>query len=192
VLLDGGGDDVYECDYFSHGGGYWFSLGFARDFGGNDQRVGSTRTAWDGGERNEKRFLRWGLGFGCHYAAGFLFDDAGDDSYECETAGLAFGWDVATGALCDFAGHDRYKGGSMGNAANASVAILLDAAGADRYVSGRFGRANPQVDYHPAVRAGGNFSFVVDLGGSADEYPAGVTNNAAQHQGWAGGILLDR
>jgi hypothetical protein len=37
VILDGGGDDVYEYDYLSHGGGYWCGTGFARDFGGNDQ-----------------------------------------------------------------------------------------------------------------------------------------------------------
>ena len=42
VLLDGGGDDTYEFDYISHGGGYWFAAGFARDFGGNDQRLGAT------------------------------------------------------------------------------------------------------------------------------------------------------
>ena len=29
VILDGSGDDVYEFDYISHGGGYWLGMGFA-------------------------------------------------------------------------------------------------------------------------------------------------------------------
>ncbi len=39
VLLNGGGHNVYEFDYLSHGGGYWCGMGFARDFGGNSQRL---------------------------------------------------------------------------------------------------------------------------------------------------------
>ena len=39
VILDGGGDNTYEFDYLSHGGGYWCGLGFARDFGGNTKRL---------------------------------------------------------------------------------------------------------------------------------------------------------
>jgi len=55
VILDGGGDDVYEYDYLSHGGGYWCGTGFARDFGGNDNRVGATRKAYNGGNRTQRR-----------------------------------------------------------------------------------------------------------------------------------------
>jgi hypothetical protein len=39
MLLDGGGDDVYEFDYIAHGGGYWLGVGIFRDFDGNDQHI---------------------------------------------------------------------------------------------------------------------------------------------------------
>ena len=39
IILNGGGHNVYEFDYLSHGGGYWCGMGFARDFGGNSQRL---------------------------------------------------------------------------------------------------------------------------------------------------------
>jgi len=42
VLLDGGGDDLYEYDYMAQGGGYWFGVGLARDFRGNDRRLNGT------------------------------------------------------------------------------------------------------------------------------------------------------
>ena len=77
VILDGGGSDVYEYDYLSHGGGYWCGVGFARDFGGNDQRLGATRKAYNGGPRTQRSFQRFGNGYGCHYSLGFLFDDRG-------------------------------------------------------------------------------------------------------------------
>jgi hypothetical protein len=42
VILDGGGENTYEFDYLSHGGGYWCGLGFARDFAA----VGVATTRW--------------------------------------------------------------------------------------------------------------------------------------------------
>ncbi len=56
VILDGGGDDTYEFDYIAHGGGYWLGLGFARDFGGNDQRLGATRKMYNGDARRSAAF----------------------------------------------------------------------------------------------------------------------------------------
>ena len=107
VILDGGGENVYEFDYLSHGGGYWCGLGFARDFGGNTQRL-ITRTAYDGGPRTQPSFQRFGCGWGCHYAMGFLFDDSGDDVYEGTIMGTGMAWDCSMGVLCDFAGNDHY------------------------------------------------------------------------------------
>ena len=145
VLLDGEGDDVYECDYFSHGGGYWFAAGFARDFSGNDLRIGATRVAYDGGPRKDEQFLRWGFAYGCHFASGFLFDDDGDDIYGGNIVGIAFAWDFGVTALCDFSGNDRYEIPSSGSAlsAEAGLAILLDASGNDHYASSEHGRARP-------------------------------------------------
>lgn len=193
VLLDGEGDDTYEGDYFAHGGGYWFAAGFARDFEGNDIRYGASLKAFDGSERDQKRFLRWGLGYGCHYALGFLFDDGGDDLYDGTTACLGFAWDIAVGVVIDAAGNDRYeaRGSAEGQGCNAALGVLYDGAGDDIYTGKAQGLARDAVDYHPKEKAGGNFSFLIDLGGK-DEYGAGLTNNTVHERGWAGGFVIDR
>jgi len=191
MLLDGGGDDVYEADYFSYGGGYWFALGFARDFGGNDQRVGSTRTLWDGSERKEPRFMRYGNGFGVHYAAGFIFDDSGNDLYFTDFAGTGFNWDLGITVLVDLAGNDRYEAGSgVGPSYNAGLNQFLDVSGDDTYVSGNAGNGSERSEYHEDPRAH-NFTFMLDLKGN-DTWPEGVANKQDTLRGWAGAVISDR
>lgn len=190
VLLAGGGDNVYECDYFSHGGGYWFAAGFARDFSGNDQRVGATRTAFDGGEREERRFLRWGIGWQAHYGLGFVIDDEGDDFYAADHAGPAFSWDIGLAALMDFDGDDHYKG-LRAAGVEAGLGIAYDYAGDDVYEGGSLARTREEVTYHPMPEAGGNFSFLIDYGGE-DLFGDGIDNNSYERRGAAGGFLISR
>jgi hypothetical protein len=191
-MLDGTGDDLYEYDYFSHGGGYWFAVGLARDFGGNDRRVGATRERFDGEPRTEARFVRWGPAYGCHYALGFLFDDAGDDEYVGSHGSVAFAWDIAVAALIDADGDDRYevRSGGLAQAHNAGFAVLADGAGNDEYVGRAPGLASAAVDYHPDVDPGGNFAFMLDFGGE-DSYSSGAANGVRLEQGWGGGFLID-
>ncbi|NUQ63929.1 MAG: hypothetical protein HUU20_15735 [Pirellulales bacterium] len=194
VLLEGGGDDTYEFDYLAHGGGYWLGVGFARDFGGNDKRLGATRQTYSGGTRTERMFQRFSSGYGCHYAVGFCFDDAGNDSYNGTIMALGFAWDVAVGGLIDFAGNDRYEatgGGTQGNGAQAGLGILFDYAGDDVYLGYGQGNASASISYHDLPRCGGNFSFVVDYGGK-DQYGCGVQNNSYNRRGSDGGFLIDR
>jgi hypothetical protein len=194
VILDGGDDDVYEFDYMGQGGGYWLGMGFARDFGGNDQRLGATRKAYDGGPRRETVFQRFSNGLGCHYALGFCFDDFGNDSYDGTIMGLGFGWDASVGYLCDFQGNDRYlaTGGAVqGNGAQASLGVLFDYEGNDVYQGYNQAYANPSISYHDLPACGGNFSFVVDYGGN-DTYGCGAQNNSYLTRGSAGGFLIDR
>ena len=108
VILNGGGDNVYEFDYLSHGGGYWCGLGFARDFGGNNKCL-ICRKNFYGGERSEPLFQRFGCGWGCHYALGFCFDDAGNDVYEGTIMGTGMAWDCSVGVLCSFGGNNHYE-----------------------------------------------------------------------------------
>ena len=108
IILNGGGHNVYEFDYLSHGGGYWCGMGFARDFGGNSQRL-IARTAFDGSPRTEPLFQRFGCGWGCHYSAGFLFDDGGNSLYEGTIMGAGMGWDCSVGALCSLGEKDHFK-----------------------------------------------------------------------------------
>lgn len=190
VILDGGGDDVYEYDYLSHGGGYWCGTGFARDFGGNDQRLGATRMAYNGGNRTQRRFQRFGAGYGCHYSLGFLFDDQGNDTYNATIMGVGYSWDCAVGYLCDFGGDDRYSG-NEGSAAQAGLAVLFDYEGDDVYLGYKQGTAPSGISYHDLPQCGGNFSFVIDYGG-ADKYGSGARNNTYVRRRSSGGFLIDR
>jgi len=190
VILDGGDDDIYEYDYLSHGGGYWCGTGFARDFGGNDQRLGATRKAYNGGPRTQRNFQRFGNGYGCHYALGFLFDDRGNDTYNGTIMCVGYAWDCAVGYLCDFGGHDRYSG-TEGNAAQAGLGVLFDYAGDDHYLGYKQGRASAGISYHTLPQCGGNFSFVVDYGGT-DKYGSGARNNSYNRRSSSGGFLIDR
>ena len=167
VILEGNGDDVYEYDYFAQGGGYWLGTGFARDFGGNDRRFGSTQKEYDGGYRVQPIFGRFTCGFGCHYAIGFCFDDNGNDTYGGTIMGLGFAWDCSNGFLCDFGGNDRYEatgGLTEGDGAQASLGVLFDYRGNDTYQGYNQGYASPGISYHSLPRCGGNFSFLIDYG----------------------------
>jgi len=194
VILDGAGNDVYEYDYFAQGGGYWLGMGFARDFGGNDQRIGSTRQEYDGSPRTQSVFGRFTCGFGCHYALGFCFDDAGNDTYGGTIMGLGFAWDCSIGYLCDFGGNDRYgaTGGlTEGVGAQAGLGVLLDYGGDDAYEGYSQGYASPGISYHSLPYCGGNFSFLVDYGGN-DTFGCGVESNGYGQRGWQGGFLIHR
>jgi len=193
VILDGEGNDVYQFDYMAHGGGYWCGLGFARDFGGNDKRLIS-RKAFDGNERTEELFQRFGCGWGCHYALGFCFEDSGDDVYEGTIMGSGMAWDCSVGVLCDFGGDDRYEaagGLTQGCGAQAGLGILFDYRGDDVYLGYGQGYAPPSISYHDVPRCGGNFSFLIDYGGK-DSYGCGAENNMCIQRDGPGGFLIDR
>lgn len=191
VLLDGGGDDVYEFDYFSHGGGYWFAAGFARDFGGNDRRLGATRLAYDGGERDEPIFLRWGIAWQAHYGLGFVIDDRGNDAYGGDIVGLGFSWDFGVAGLLDFGGDDVYQLTYGAQGQQAGYGMLYDVGGDDQYAGADFGGAPANVTYHPLPDCGGNFAFSVNYGGT-DRYGEEDLNNQVLERGSPGGFLIDR
>ena len=194
MLLDGGGDDQYEFDYIAHGGGYWLGVGMLRDFGGNDRHVASTNLDYYGSQRKQARWQRFSNGFGVHYAAGFCFDDEGDDYYEGTIMGIGMAWDLSFAYLCDFGGNDQYvaRGGLMiGAGAEGSFAALLDYFGNDTYTGGGQGSASPKITYHNPSQCGANFSFLVDYGGT-DKYTSGARNNSYNTRGSQTGFLVDR
>jgi hypothetical protein len=193
VLLEGGGDDCYEYDYLAHGGGYWFGVGMVRDFGGNDRRRG-TQQAFDGGRRGEPPYQRYACGWGCHFAHGFCFDDAGNDTYGGTIMGLGFAWDMSVGVLCDFSGNDRYEAPQQNNqgcGAQGGLGILFDYEGDDVYPGPGQGFAASSISYHSPSMCGGNFSFLVDYGGY-DHYGCGVENDSYSQRGSGGGFVIDR
>ena len=145
-------------------------------------------------KRTEPVFQRYACGWGCHYALGFCFDDAGDDTYGGTIMGLGFAWDMSVGVLCDFAGNDRYEAArqhTQGCGAQAGLGILFDYEGNDVYLGQGQGYASPSISYHSQSACGGNFSFLVDYGGK-DEYGCGVENNSYNQRGSAGGFVIDR
>lgn len=193
VLLEGTGDDVYEFDYFGQGGGYWLAIGIARDFAGNDKRVGATSNAYDRSSRTQPRFQRFGNGWGCHYAVGALIDDRGDDSYDGSIMGTGFAWDLSVGYLIEMSGDDQYlarAGGVQGQGAQASLGVLYDFEGNDTYRGTSQGYSSSSITYHPYPTCGGNFSFVIDYGGT-DEYGSRSRNNAVTRRGMSG-FVVDR
>ena len=197
ALLDGGGDDTYEYDYFSHGGGYWLGIGFARDFGGNDKRLGATLMDYYGNQRSQSRWQRFSCGFGCHYAIGYCFDDEGDDTYGGTIMGSGMAWDLAVGFLCDLSGNDRFEatgGLTQGAGAEGGFGVLFNYDGNDVYLGKsqtNQGYANPMISYHSPSDCGANFSFLIDYGGR-DDYACRVGNNVYVQRGGSGGYLIDR
>ena len=108
MILDGGGENVYEFDYLAHGGGYWCGLGFARDFGGNTKRLITPHGL-------QRRTAAVSRSSSVSAAAGdattpwaSCFDDSGDDVYEGTIMGTGMAWDCSMGVLCDFGGNDHY------------------------------------------------------------------------------------
>ena len=108
IILNGGGHNVYEFDYLSHGGGYWCGMGFARDFGGNSQRL-IARTAWNGSRVPSRSFNDLAAAGDVIIRWGFLFDDGGNSLYEGTIMGAGMGWDCSVGALCSFGEKDHFK-----------------------------------------------------------------------------------
>jgi len=193
VLLEGEGDDDYQYDYIAHGGGYWMGLGFFRDFAGNDNHEGGTKVMWDGSPRRESKFQRFSSGFGCHYAAGFFFEDDGNDTYWSSIMSEGFAWDCGTAFFYDFAGDDVITGaggGNQGQGAQASLGVMVNFAGDDTYKGSSQGFASGEIDYHTLPGCGGNFSFLLDYGGK-DVYGCRAQNNAETWRGY-GGFLIDR
>lgn len=194
VFLEGEGDDSYEYDYIAHGGGYWMGLGFFRDFSGNDKHQGSTSVMWDGSPRRERKFQRFSTGFGCHYAAGFFFEDGGNDTYWASIMSIGFAWDCGIAFCYDFQGDDVWTGagnGNQGQGAQASLGMLFDFKGEDLYHGSSQGYASGNITYHQLPYCGGNFSFCIDYGGK-DAYGSRAANNSYVRRGTSGGFLIDR
>jgi hypothetical protein len=109
VIIDIGGDDVYQCA----SGGY---LNVIIDESGNDSYLGGD----------------------CSIACGncgvsLLVDNGGDDTYEAQSFSLGAGI-FGVGILIDRAGNDRYSGDTFTQGAGGfGIGILMDREGNDTY-----------------------------------------------------------
>jgi hypothetical protein len=193
MLLNGGGHNVYEFDYLSHGGGYWCGLGFARDFGGYSKRL-ICRKNFYGSDRTETLFQRFGCGWGCHYAQGFCFDDKGHSTFEGSIMGSGMGWDCSLGALCVFGGDNHFEAANslvQGCGAQGSVGILYQYGDDSDFKGYGQGYAPSNLTYHNPAECGGNFSFFVSYG-SGNKFGCGAEEHTIIQRGASGGFLISR
>ncbi|MBD2451753.1 hypothetical protein H6G76_32465 [Nostoc sp. FACHB-152] len=122
MLIDGTGNDRYECDVYCQGTGYWYSLGMFVDKSGDDYHRSGV----------------YSLGGSPHFAIGIYQDDSGSDRYNVRISqSLGQGRDWSIGWFEDSAGNDQYLGhhGILGSADVNGIGVFWDKKGDDTYLS---------------------------------------------------------
>lgn len=163
MLVDGQGDDRYQCGLFGQGVSYWYGLGLLVDLEGHDTYKG----------------IWYCQGSAAHYGVGGLIDMAGNDHYSTQlTMGQGAGHDYSNAWLHDGGGKDTYEcpGNCMGFALYNGVGVLWDASGDDVYkTSGAsFGATGETRPEHNC------FGLFYDAGGN-NTFPAGSLAKNKSH-----------
>ena len=137
LIIEGGGNDIYNTDIFGQGGAYWYSLGVIVDKSGHDKY----------------NSYQYAQGSGIHLAIGLLKDLDGWDFYSSNGVSQGCGHDYAFGLLYDVKGNDNYSAYSLSQGAgNANgIGILIDESGRDGYLNkepnNTRGYGNPRREY---------------------------------------------
>jgi hypothetical protein len=121
MLVDGGGDDDYDCGIYALGSAYWGGIGILTDKGGDDHYMSAHYT----------------LAAPPHYAIGILQDDAGNDTYYGYLRqAIGHGRDWSLGWFEDSAGDDWYQAGhqSIGQGDVNSIGVFWEKGGNDTYL----------------------------------------------------------
>jgi hypothetical protein len=168
VLIDLGGNDLYESDEMPAQGAGLAGVGVLVDVAGDD----------------EYRARQCSQGFG-QLGFGVLADLGGSDRYvsRYDSQGAAF---LGVGALLDAAGDDAYRiesdGQGFGGAGG--VGVLADRAGNDRYEAVR----DPAVTQRPSSHSEDRISI-----SNAQGVGSGRRGDGSDGHSWAGGLgqLLD-
>lgn len=122
ILVDGAGNDRYECEIYGQGTGYWYSLGILVDKEGDDYH--------DSGV--------YSLGGSPHFAVGIYQDDGGSDRYtNIVSQSLGKGRDWSIGWFEESEGNDWYQGNHaiFGTADVNGIGVFWDKQGDDTYLS---------------------------------------------------------
>ncbi|MFM8772220.1 MAG: hypothetical protein ACKOE4_09435, partial [Candidatus Kapaibacterium sp.] len=172
ILIDASGNDLYSCDIYGQGTGYWFGLGALIDRAGDDR--------YDA--------YQYAQGSGVHFAVGLLSDFSGEDVYRSHGVSQGCGHDIATGILRDHAGNDTYMCESLSlGAGNANaVSILFDERGDDSYSAMNDGNT---IGYSDMRRGYGMLGLFID-GAGRDRYGDTGQNDTSIVRSTYG-ILLD-
>ncbi|HEY9706139.1 MAG TPA: hypothetical protein V6C58_27130, partial [Allocoleopsis sp.] len=122
ILIDGTGNDRYECEIYCQGSAYWYSMGILTDKAGNDYHNGGA----------------YSLAGVPHFAIGIYQDDGGNDEYTgFISQSLGKGRDFAIGWFEDSEGNDWYQGSysTLGSADVNGIGVFWDKKGDDTYLS---------------------------------------------------------
>ena len=177
VLEDHAGDDRYLGFTQVQGVGITAGVGALIDRDGDDEYIANDTVidfpSPQSAEHNVSRAQGAGYGWRSDYltghslsgGVGILYDQAGDDEYECAVFGQGTGYWESIGILWDEKGDDYYHGlwYVQGGAAHYAIAYLEDLEGRDTYVA----------DMNMAQGAGHDFSigYLIDRSGN-DAYAA--------------------
>lgn len=211
LILDPGGDDVYEAPAGVANGLQGLPVATLIDLAGEDtyrsrELLGPGSACWGmavlydaaGDDAHHAGYIGGGAAL---FGASWLEDAGGDDAYRAQ----AFGQGAATvgfGFHIDSSGHDRYEIGFYGQgfAGVMGCGWLLDRRGHDRYFAG-----NVRVDHERnpdrflalaqgfsigmRPHAGGGVGALVDLDGN-DHYIADVYGQGVSYY-YSAGFLID-
>lgn len=172
LIIEGGGNDVYNADIFGQGGGYWYSLGAIVDKSGHDKYNG----------------YQYCQGAGIHLAIGLLKDYDGWDFYQSDGVSQGCGHDFGFGLLWDVKGNDNYSAYSLSQGAgNADgIGILIDESGTDGYLNKYPGNTR---GYGNQRREFGSLGIFLDMSGDDFYSQAGPDSTMMNWSQW--GVFND-
>ncbi len=158
LLAEGGGNDVYQAQYFAQGASYWKGTGLLYDHGGRD--VYTAR--------------RYAQGAGIHSSFGMLLDTAGDDVTTSWGVSQGCGHDWGVGILVNESGNDVYAADwlSMGASEANGIGIFADNRGCDGYET----RAGAGTGGMIPLRRSGGMGLFMDADGP-DRYSQRGSND---------------
>ena len=157
MLVDGGGDDRYDCEVYGQGTGYWYAVGMCIDKGGNDLH----HAGW------------YSLGGSPHMGVGIFQDDDGDDRYYLKhMQSLGNGRDFSIGWFEDSAGNDWYQGGIMtfGVGDINGIGVFWDKGGDDTYLAHGPCYGQSRIEHAGGIRDAMLTLGVFIDGGGTDRY----------------------
>jgi len=124
LIVDLGGNDVYDIDINSKNDALKYPVRLIVDFDGNDSYKSGS----------------YGLGCG-FFGVGFVLDLAGNDSYQTGDFSLGCGI-FGLGAIIDYSGDDTYKSRSYSQGSSTiGMGFLIDYDGNDSYTAEHFSQA---------------------------------------------------
>lgn len=172
LIIECGGNDIYNTDIFGQGGAYWYGTGCISDIDGNDKY----------------NSYQYAQGAGIHLAVGILKDNIGWDFYSSNGVSQGCGHDFGFGFLYDRAGNDNYSAYSLSQGAgNANgIGLFIDGSGRDGYLNKEPGNTR---GYGNSRREYGSLGFFIDVSGD-DYYSTGGMDSVISNSSmW--GVMTD-